>query len=255
VSARLIMQRALMALGLDETSEVANEEYWINQVYQAQVDMRLATAFELKVNAPIKIENCYASKPPGYVILVKMTLADASGRNVVTPWFRPLRDTLMATGCPNGHTRARGGDVSVSEQPYGFEFSSNVEGLYMHVTYRGYAFDLEGYPLVDTRYENAIIAYARWRWIIRSRSTGLRTFTINDEDYAKKEYADARIRARSLAVTDGMTDDIMEQLSVMWNDPRYRTTSRYQAAENNNNVLDRTMGVPVSTDGNMFRTP
>lgn len=251
VAAPTMMAMVLEDLGLDATSEVSNYSKWIRWLFECSRDLGLPISFEIQEWSGV-VRNGRIEKPRGFVQLRQGRLVgDKDGFRVrVIPVYRPIRIGLVdkCSENPIGYDDARFFlyEFQVEEHPHHWEFSSNAEGLTFEIEFKGYRFDEEGWPMLDTTFKDSYVAYCRYNWIRASRTAGFAQFGAGDEQMAKEDWRQFVHKNKSTQFFQDVGVDALNQVMAMVNDPFYVNLNPYVIQQNYINVMWANRGLTTS---------
>jgi hypothetical protein len=238
MSAQQTMFRVLRDMGLSDTQEVANTELWMTWVFEAQREMRLAvTATTERVVIPV--ENCVAQKPFGYLATLDLFIGDEHHAYIIPR----LRRRGEFQGLSPAYYSAPI-EWTVESTATSFLTSSEIDGRFLHLTYRALSLADDLTPVVDANYYTAILAYCRMKWIGRSRAQGERTYSPSDEQQSRITWVREYRRNRASDTMDQLNETTISQMMAVYNDPLFRSSNPEARRVRLKNLLRLTEGQP-----------
>lgn len=231
MTAEQLFKEVLQDLYLDGTNEAAYSEKWIRWAWMAITEANLQMAFERASLTPDAcVQDAWLPKPSGYILLERMVLFDDNSQPplAIVPSFKNIRGTLPSAAQRPGtispvfwqqSINSRFREYVCTEELFGWQFSSNANGMRVHVDYMRYHMDANGFPMFPRTYYPYILAYCRLHHIQGTRTTGVRTFSQGDEQMALQQTYQLLLRNRSTDFHRTLNYDQLEQIMAAWTDP------------------------------------
>ena len=241
-----MMAQVLEDLGLDATSEVSNPSKWIRWLFECQRDLGLPIVYDVIPFSARVIEG-RVDKPRGFVIMRQARLlGELQGYPLrIIPSYKPIRRGLCEEFENTDPTLKYLFEYQVEEYGQYWQFSSNCEGMEFNIEYRGYKFDEDGWPYMDANFKDSFVAYCRYQHIRASRTSGFQQFSLSDEDAARRDWMQYRLKNKSTNFYNEISIDALNQIMAMVNDPFFVSTSLPAIQNNRINTLWATRGLGV----------
>jgi hypothetical protein len=177
------------------------------------------------------IENCMVKKPCDFVKLLEVRV----GHCHIVPMYTAANKFMCDAGCRNYNREFYDTHFTVSESQNSLDFSSNANGEPVYMRYLSYQHDENGFPMVDSTYYEAVVAFCRYKYAV-SRGDNR-----ENEFFSKWEYLKKQARAR---YTDMSMDTyFIDQVLSKFNDPLYVKTSPYARQIQNHNTVRAHAGI------------
>jgi hypothetical protein len=131
----------------------------------------------MKVSAPLLLDDFSAAKPVDHVRTIDLALYDSAGSEIIIQWKGFGANMGYDTGIARTHKDVRVGTVmiSVTEDLDFFhteEFGGDyVDGAYIITKYYGTPVDVNGLPLIASSSKFAVMMYIRYMWQLRNNDS------------------------------------------------------------------------------------